>query len=80
MLNIGADSRANACITPPFSPIFIIPSQRERTPVSPSDISKPDFAETKELLIISVKTCVSPVKTSLHNATAKAIRKNAIQM
>lgn len=80
LLNTGAASRANAWITPPFSPIFIIPSQSDKIPVSPKEISKPVLAEAKEALIISVKTVVSPPITSLPTATTKAIRKKAIQI
>ena len=77
LLNTGAVSRANACITPPFSPM---PSQRASTPVNPRDISNPVFAEAKEALMIWVKTSVSPPMTSLQSATTKAIRKKAIQI
>ena len=80
LLNTGAVNRAKACITPPFSPIFMMPSQRARTPVSPRDISNPVFAEAKEALMIWVKTSVSPPMANLQSATTKAIRKKAIQI
>ncbi len=54
LLNTGAANRANACITP-FSPILAIPSQSDKIPVNPNEISKPVLAEAKEALIISVK-------------------------
>ena len=80
LLNTGAVNRAKACITPPFSPIFMMPRQRARTPVSPRDISNPVFAEAKEALMIWVKTSVSPPMANLQSATTKAIRKKAIQI
>ena len=43
-------------ITPPFSPIFIIPIQRESTPVRPNDNSKAVFAESNEDDIICDNT------------------------
>ena len=52
LLNTGAANRANACITPPFSPIFMMPSQSDKIPVNPNEISKPVLAEAKEALII----------------------------
>ena len=80
LLNTGEAIRANACTTPPFSPIFMMPSHNDRIPVSPIDISNPVFAEANDALIISVKTCVSPMKSNLPAATTKAIRKKAIQI
>ena len=80
LLNTGAANRANACITPPFSPIFMMPSQSDKIPVNPNEISKPVLAEAKEALIISVKTAVSPPMTNLPIATTKAIKKKAIQI
>ena len=50
LLNTGAANRANACITPPFSPIFMMPSQSDKIPVNPNEISKPVLAEAKEAL------------------------------
>ena len=47
---------------------------------SPNEISNAVLEELKVELIISGKTWVSPRKTSLTNATAKAIRKKAIQI
>ena len=78
--NSGLSSRAKSWITPPFSPIFMMPSQSESTPVSPKDISKAVFDESKVELIIAGKTVVSPKHTSFTRATPKASRKNAIQM
>ena len=78
--NRGFNNLENKAMTPPFSPIFIIPSQSESTPVNPNEISNAVLEELKVELIISGKTWVSPRKTSLTNATAKAIRKKAIQI
>ena len=80
LLNTGDAIRAKDCINPPFSPIFIIPNHKESMPVSPSDISNPVLAESKEALIISVKIVVSPPISSLPKATTNAIRKKAIQI
>ena len=80
LLNRGPSNRENRVMTPPCSPILMIPSQRERTPVSPNEISKAVLEELKVELIISGNTCVSPRKTSRINAVTKAIRKKAIQM
>ena len=41
----GLSSRDSALTRPPCSPIFMMPSQSESTPVSPSDISKAVFDE-----------------------------------
>ncbi len=80
LLNTGAAIFAKRWITPPFSPTFIIPSQSERIPVSPKDISNPVLAESKDALIISVNTATSPPNINLPIATTKATRKKAIQM
>ena len=80
LLKTGAANRANACMSPPRSPIFMMPSHKERMPVNPMEISNPDLAEANDALMMSVNTAVSPPKMSLHSATAKAIRKKAIQM
>ena len=42
---MGLSSRASTFTTPPFSPIFIIPSQSDNTPVRPNDISNAVFDE-----------------------------------
>src|SRR5690554_7786092 len=46
--NSGATALENSSIIPPLSPIFIIPSHRESTPVSPREISKPVRAVRSE--------------------------------
>ena len=78
--NTGLSQRERVAISPPFSPIFIIPNQRERIPVSPRDISNAVLEELNVEFIISVNTCVSPKKISLASAMTKAITKNVIQM
>ena len=80
LLKTGAASRANACTTPPRSPIFMMPIQSANTPVSPSDISKPVFAEANVALIISLNISTSPASTSRPAATTKATRKNPIHI
>ena len=47
LLNTGAANRANACITPPFSPIFMMPSQSDKIPVNPNEISKPRLGRSE---------------------------------
>ena len=76
----GLSQRERALISPLFSPIFIIPSQRDKTPVSPREISNAVLDESKVELIISVNIWVSPKNRSLQTATTKAITKNAIQI
>ena len=78
--NSGLSRRAKSWITPPLSPIFMMPSQSDNTPVSPNEISNAVLEEAKVELIISGNTAVSPKNTSLTSATTKARRKNAIQM
>lgn len=76
----GEVSRAKIEITPPRSPIFIKPSQRERTPVSPSEISKAVFAEANEEFIISDQIDKFPPVTVSITATIKATKKNPNQI
>ena len=67
-------------MTPAFSPIFMMPSQRVSTPVRPSEISKAKAAWEKELFMMSVHTARSPVARLLPAAVRKATAKNAIQI
>ena len=76
----GLRKRASALISPLFSPIFMIPSQRASTPVSPRDISKAVFEESKVEFMIAVNISVSPRKITFIRAIMKAITKNAIQI
>ena len=78
--NTGLSHRDSALIRPLFSPIFIMPNHKDKTPVNPSETSKAAFDESKVELMISVNICVFPVKMSFPNATIKATMKNAIQM
>ena len=77
---IGLRIRANTFTTPPFSPIFIIPSQSDSTPVSPSEISKAVFDVEKVESIMAGKTSKSPRNTNFTSAITNAMMKNAIQM
>lgn len=79
-LKTGLSTRAMALTTPPFSPIFITPSQSDNTPVKPNEISKAVLDETKVESIMAGKTATSPINTSFTNAMTKAIAKKAIQM
>lgn len=76
----GDAKRANDWIKPAFSPIFIKPSQSDRIPVIPSDISNPVRAESNVDDIIELKTSKSCIKINLQSATTKAISMNPIQI
>ena len=78
--NTGANHLATTLTTPPFSPMRIMPSHKESTPVRPSDTSKAVLADEKVEFMIAGNTSVSPKKTRRTNATAKATRKKAIQI
>ena len=80
LVKTGLSSRAMALTTPPRSPIFITPSQRESTPVSPSEISNAVFAVSNVEFMMAGNTSVSPKHKSLMTAMTKAMAKNAIQM
>ena len=78
--NTGESMRASTFTTPPFSPIFIMPSHSESTPVSPSEISNAVREVSNVEFIIAGNTSVSPMNTSRTRAMQKAMRKNAIQI
>ena len=79
-VNTGDSTFANTFTTPPFSPIFIIPSHKDSTPVSPSDISNAALDESNVEFIIAGNTSTSPINTNRTVAMTKAMRKKAIQM
>ena len=79
-LETGASQRATTLTTPPFSPMRMIPSQRESTPVSPSEISKAVLADEKVEFMMAGNTSTSPMKMRRTSATTKATRKKAIQI
>ena len=54
--NTGDSRRASTFTTPPFSPIFMIPSQSDSTPVKPNDISNAVFDEENVESIIAGNT------------------------
>jgi hypothetical protein len=80
LLKIGLNNREIKLMSPPFSPIFMMPNHKERTPVNPNAISNAVFEALKVELMISGKTCVSPKKINRPIATTKAIKKNDIQI
>jgi hypothetical protein len=80
LVNTGVNARAMAFTSPPRSPIFMMPSHRESTPVKPREIVKAVFDESKVEFIIAGKTLKSPKKINFTSATTKAMMKNAIQM
>ena len=79
-VNTGDSTRATTFMTPPFSPIFIMPSHNESTPVSPSEISNAVFDVSNVEFIMAGNTSVSPINTSRTVAMTNAMRKKAIQM
>ena len=52
---------------------FMMPSHKDRMPVSPSDISNAVLDESNVELTSSVNISVSPINRSLQSATMKAI-------
>ena len=79
-LNSGDSARDSTLTTPPRSPIFIIPSQRANTPVSPSEISNAVFDDENVESIMAGKTLKSPKNISFTRAMTKATIKKAIQI
>ena len=75
----GLNALASTFTMPACSPIFIIPSQSDSTPVSPNDISKAFFDESKVDCTIFWKTVTSPKQSEI-KAKRKAITKNATQI
>ena len=55
-VNTGDNTLANTLTTPPFSPTFITPSQSDKTPVRPSEISNAVFDEENVESIIAGNT------------------------
>jgi hypothetical protein len=80
LVKIGLNTRAKRSMTPPFSPIFMMPNHKDSTPVKPREISNAVFEELNVELMISGNTPVSPKKTRRKVAMTNAIKKKAIQM
>ncbi|EJX01317.1 hypothetical protein EVA_10574 [gut metagenome] len=78
--NNGLSQRLNVWIIPLCSPIFKMPSHSANMPVSPNEISKAFFDESKVALTSSVKIAVSPQKSRRKIATRNAMTKNATQI
>ena len=76
----GLSTLANTFTMPPFSPIFMMPSQSDNTPVRPNEISKAVFDDENVESIIAGNTSKSPRNTSFTSAITKAMMKNAIQI
>ena len=77
--NSGEISRPKNCITPARSPIFIRPSHRASTPVSPKDISKALAADVNDAPITSPHTSGCPMHVLITHIM-KASTKNAIHI
>jgi hypothetical protein len=80
LLKKGLTPLARRLTAPPFSPTFISPNQRVRTPMRPIQISTATEAISKVLFTMEVKISVSCRKTRRTAPTTREIRKNAIQM
>ena len=80
LVSTGDSSREVKAISPPRSPIRIIPIHNDNTPVRPNEISKPVFAELNVESIIAGKTSVSPKPMRRMSETTNAITKKAIQI
>ena len=78
--NTGESHRASTWTTPPFSPIFMMPIQRESTPVSPKEISKAVLAVSNVELMMAGNTSKSPKTMRRTTAMTNAMTKKAIQM
>ena len=77
---IGLSRRASTLTTPPFSPIFMIPSQSDSTPVKPNEISKAVFDDENVESIMAGNTSKSPQNMSFTSAITNATMKNATQI
>ena len=80
LVKSGLSKREKTPITPPCSPIRMMPIQRDSTPVSPSEISNAVLEESNVELMIAGKTSVSPKNIRRTTATINAVRKKAIQI
>lgn len=78
--NIGLRMRENILMTPPASPMRMIPIQRDKTPVSPIEISKAVLDDSNVDWMMAGNMSVFPKKNSWIQATTKAVRKKAIQI
>ena len=76
-LNSGETIFASICTAPAFSPIFMMPSQRERMPVRPRAISNAVFDMSNAPMMALLKIWVSPkaIHCTMHatNAPKKKI-------
>ena len=75
----GLNALARTLTIPAFSPIFIMPSHNERTPVRPIEVSNAVLEESNVESTIALKIVVSPI-TNCIAPKMKAITKNAIQI
>ena len=79
-VNTGLSTRASTFTTPPFSPIFMMPSHSDSTPVRPNDISNAVFDDENVESIIAGNTSTSPRNTNFTSAMTNAMMKNATQI
>ena len=80
LVNSGLSTLASTFTTPPFSPIFMMPSQSDNTPVRPNEISKAVFEELNVESIIAGNTSKSPQNTNFTSAITNAMMKKATQI
>lgn len=78
-VNTGLSILASTFTAPALSPIFIIPSQRASTPVSPREVSKAVFDESKRCIDHLLEES-SVAGAQSHDAEVKPTTKNAIQI
>ena len=79
-VNNGLTRRPKKGITPPFSPIFIMPIHNDSTPVKPNDSSKAVFAESNDELMTRDQMSISPLTIDSKRAKTKVRAKNPIQI
>ena len=61
LVNKGLTNLPKKGITPPFSPIFMIPIHKDSTPVSPNDSSNAVLAESNDEFIIFDQMSILPL-------------------
>ncbi len=76
----GAKARPSSSTAPPRSPMRMMPSQRQSTPVRPMAISKAVLAMSKVLATIACHTSGWPRKSDCTPAVTNAARKKKAQM
>ena len=76
----GATPFPSVLTTPAFSPIFIIPIQRDRMPAKPNESSNPVLAFVKVEFRMSEKISIFPIHTACINPMIMANKMSEIQI